>query len=75
MINNKGFVVEFDRGVPIIDHPLSYIDFAGNSIETFCWLTGRRFNTEEESDDDFKSFEVTEDVMARMFRDVIGEAG
>ena len=75
LINNKGFVVEFDRGVPIIDHPLSYSDFAGNSIETFCWLTGRYFKTRKEIESDFKSFEMSEEVMDRMFWDVIGEAG
>lgn len=75
LINTKEFVVEFDRGIPIIDHPLSYSDFAENSIETFCWLTGRCFITKEEVDADFKSFGITEDVMDRMFWDVIGEAG
>jgi len=75
LINTKEFAVEFDRGFPIIAHPLSYSDFAGNSIETFCWLIGRCFKTKKEAADDFKSFDITEDVMDRMFWDVIGEAG
>lgn len=75
LINSKKFVVEYDRGVPSIDHPLTYIDFADNYIETFCWQVGKQFKTKQDVMTDFNSFTVTDDVLDRMFRDVIGEAG
>lgn len=75
LINHPKYIVEYNRGVPVTDHPLTHEDFAGNIIETFCWLPGERFNTELDAEDDFRSFEVTEEIMDRMFREVIGEAG
>lgn len=75
LINSKKFIVEYDRGVPIIDHPLTYNDFAENHIETFCWQAGKHFKTEQDAMADHQRFTVTDDVFDRMFREVIGEAG
>lgn len=75
LINSKKFIVEYDRGVPIIDHPLTYEDFAENYIETFCWQEDKHFKTEQDAVTDFQNFTITDDVLDRMFREVIGEAG
>ena len=75
LINSVKFVVEFDRGIPIVDHPLTYKDFAENTIESFCWQVGQHFKTEQDAMLDYQNFTVTDDILDRMFREVIGEAG
>lgn len=75
LINSKKFIVEFDRGIPIVDHPLTYNDFVDNYIETFCWQVGKHFKTKLYAMSDYQNFTVTDDILDRMFREVIGEAG
>ncbi len=75
LINTLNYVVEYDRGVPVTDYPITYKDFADNTIETICWLTNERVKTRQDADADFISFALTDDILNRMFADVIGEAG
>lgn len=49
--------------------------FSENRIETICWLTSAFFESEQELRDDITTFEVTKEIMGRLFADVIGEAG
>ena len=75
LINSKKFIVEYDRGIPIVDHPLTYNDFSGNYIESFCWQVGKHFKKQQDAMEDYQNFTVTDDILDRMFREVIGEAG
>lgn len=49
--------------------------FEENRIETICWLTNGVFAGEEELKADISSFQVTEEIMDRLFADVVGDAG
>ena len=49
--------------------------FEGNRIETICWLTNGVFADEEELKKDISAFQVTEEIMDRLFADVVGDAG
>ena len=49
--------------------------FSENCIETICFLTNKIFKNEQDMQKDISHFKITEDVMDRLFSDVIGEAG
>lgn len=50
-------------------------DFEENCLETICYITNRYLKNEQDLKEDMDRFEVTDEVMDWLFRDVIGEAG
>ncbi len=55
-------------------HP-SFSDFADNKLQTICYLVNEWFEDEKELLEDMENFEVTDEVLDRLFADVVGEAG
>ena len=53
----------------------TYDDFRENTIQTICYITNAYFSDEKELQEDMKDFTVTDEVLDRLFADVIGEAG
>ncbi|MCH5194113.1 MAG: hypothetical protein J1F11_09140 [Oscillospiraceae bacterium] len=49
--------------------------YAENCIRTVCFLTNWVFENEQSAKENIDSFKVTDEVMDRLFSDVIGEAG
>lgn len=53
----------------------NFEDFSENTLETICWLVSAYFNNERELKDDISGFEISEEIMGKLFDDVVGEAG
>lgn len=50
-------------------------DFSKNKLETVCWLVTSTFENKDSLDSDFNTFEVTDEVLNILFKDIVGEAG
>ena len=46
--------------------------FAGNSLETVCFIESKYFNSEQKVKEDIDQFEVNEEIMSDLFWDVVG---